>query len=216
MLGKALSCLMGRTKPDPAAAVCSAAATISGGIAQMVSPAGRIGLPLLQRMVQMSSRDDFIRIMQAPVLAGSAIHRGTLASAQAGFGSREMNRTILFEPAEDIEESISPSESLKNAVYPLVKGEHASSVGNYFSIGRIDGNDCIMPDYAISKHHALIEVRRSTYLLRDSGSTNGTLLNGERLRTKPLEIRDRDVTSFARYEFTFLWPGSFYDILKAA
>jgi pSer/pThr/pTyr-binding forkhead associated (FHA) protein len=41
-------------------------------------------------------------------------------------------------------------------------------------------------------------------------------LNGERLQTKPAPINDRDVISFARYEFTFLLPGSFYEILKGA
>lgn len=180
----------------------------------MVNSAGRISLPILQRMVQAASRDDFIRFVQAPVLAGSSIHKGTLSSVRGNSGSREMNRTVLFEPEEDAEQAASPSESLKHAVYPLIKGEHANSVGNFFSIGRIDGNDCILPDYSISKKHALIEDRRSTFLLKDNGSTNGTFLNGERLQTKPLAIHDRDVISFARYEFTFLLPGSLYDLLK--
>ncbi len=216
MLGKALNCLKGRAKPEPGPVVRSAVGMLAGGIARMVSSAGRIRLPIMQRMVQTVSREDFIRFVQAPVLAGSSIHKGTLTSAQANSGSREMNRTILFEPEEDAEHAVSPSESLKHAVYPLVKGEHANSVGNFFSIGRIDGNDCIMPDYAISKKHALIEDRRGIYLLKDNGSTNGTFLNGERLQTKPVAIHDRDVISFARYEFTFLLPGSFYDILKSA
>jgi len=38
-------------------------------------------------------------------------------------------------------------------------------------------------------------------------------LNGNRLQTKPVEIHDRDVISFARYEFTFLLPSSLYDML---
>ncbi len=216
MLGKALNCLRGHAKSSPVTPMRSAAGAFPGGIARMVSSAGRIPLTILQRMVQAVARDDFVHFMQAPVLAGSAIHQGTLSSAQADSGPREMNRTILFEPAADAEQPASSSESLKHAVYPLVKGEHANSHGNFFSIGRIDGNDCIMPDYAISKNHAFIEVRRGLYLLKDSGSTNGTLLNGARLQTKPVEIHDRDVISFARYEFTFFLPGSLYDALKGA
>ena len=73
-----------------------------------------------------------------------------------------------------------------------------------------------MPDYSISKKHALIELRRGVCLLKDTGSTNGTFLNGARLQTKPVEIHDRDVISFARYEFTFFSPGSLYEALKAA
>jgi len=216
VLGKALNCLKGCAKPSPVTPVRSAAGVFPEGVARLVSSAGRVSLTILQRLVQTVSRDDFIRFMQAPVLAGSAIHMGTLSSAQAHSSPRDMNRTILFEPAEDIEQTVSPSESLKHAVYPLVKGEHANSPGTFFSIGRIDGNDCIMPDYAISKNHALIEVRRSVYLLTDCGSTNGPLLNGTRLKTRPVEIHDRDVISFARYEFTFLLPGALHDALKAA
>jgi pSer/pThr/pTyr-binding forkhead associated (FHA) protein len=73
-----------------------------------------------------------------------------------------------------------------------------------------------MPDYAISKNHALIEIKRDTYILKDCGSTNGTLLNGTRLQNKPVEVHDRDVISFARYEFTFLYPGSLYDTLMTS
>jgi hypothetical protein len=46
----------------------------TGGLARMISSAGRIGLTALQRMVQAVSREDFIRFMQQPVLAGAAIH----------------------------------------------------------------------------------------------------------------------------------------------
>jgi hypothetical protein len=183
----------------------------SGGLPRMISSAGRISLSALQRMVQAVSREDFIRFMQQPVLAGAAIHMGTLA-ARSDAGS-QMNRTILFEPTGEGGESVSASESLKHAIYPLVKGEYATSTGNVFSIGRIDGNDLIMPDYAISKSHALIEIKRDAYILKDCGSTNGTLLNGTRLQNKPVEIHDRDVISFGRYEFTFLYPGSLYDML---
>jgi len=184
-----------------------------GGLARLVNSAGRIGLNLLQRMVQAVSSEDFTRFMQKPVLAGSAIHLGTLA-ARSDNGSREMNRTIVFEPVGAGEDAVSASESLKLAIYPLVKGEYATSTGEVFSIGRIDGNDFIMPDYAISKKHALIEIKRDGYFLKDCGSTNGTLLNGTRLQTKPLEVHDRDVISFARYEFAFLFPGSLYDMLR--
>jgi len=126
-----------------------------------------------------------------------------------------LNRTVLFEPLEGSNEPVSASESLKQAIYPLVRGEFATSVGTMFSIGRIDGNDLIMPDYAISKKHATLEIRRNGYFLKDCGSTNGTTLKGERLQNKPVQLSDRDVISFARYEFTFLFPASLYDMLMA-
>jgi len=186
----------------------------AGGVVQMVSSSGRIGLPLLQQVARSLPQEDFIRFMQQPVLAGAAIHLGTL-SERSSAGSRVLNRTVLFEPLEGSNEPVSASESLKQAIYPLVRGEFATSVGTMFSIGRIDGNDLIMPDYAISKKHATLEIRRNGYFLKDCGSTNGTTLKGERLQNKPVQLSDRDVISFARYEFTFLFPASLYDMLMA-
>ena len=52
----------------------------AGGVARMVSSSGRIGLPVLQQVARSLSREDFIRFMQKPVLAGAAIHLGTLAA----------------------------------------------------------------------------------------------------------------------------------------
>ena len=198
------------SEPDRAAAQ----GVPAGGVARMVSSSGRIGLPVLQQLARSLSREDFVRFMQQPVLAGAAIHLGTL-SARSG-ASRALNRTILFEPLEGSTDPVSASESLKQAIYPLVRGEFATSAGTRFSIGRIDGNDLIMPDYVISKNHAILEIKRGGYFLKDCGSTNGTTLKGERLQDKPVQLQDRDVISFARYEFTFLFPNSLYDILMAA
>jgi hypothetical protein len=216
MLGKAWSRLVGHNSPAPAAPARNVKGTPPAGLAGMVSSAGRISLNILQRMVLAVSREDFIDFIQAPVLAGSAVHIGTLSAARADASSRDMNRTILFEPSEHADHSGSPSESLKHAIYPLVKSEHTTTASTFFSIGRINGNDFIMPDYAISKKHAVMEFKRGIYWLKDCGSTNGTLLNGTRLQTKPVEIHDRDVVSFARYEFTFLLPNSLYDVLRAS
>jgi len=181
----------------------------------MVNSAGRVDLTLLQRVALAAAPEDFVRFMQQPVLAGSAIHRGNL-SAQRGPASREMNRTVLFEPAVTDGESISVSESLKHAIYPLVKGAQATSTAHLFAIGRTDTNDFILPDYAISKQHAVIEVKREGCSLRDCGSTNGTFLNGTRLDKKPVPLADKDVVGFARYEFAFLQPASLYSMLTGS
>ncbi len=215
MFAKVLSRITGNDKAKPAKAppFVPPPAASPGDLAKMINSAGRIQLGFLQRLVHAVPREEFICFFQAPALVGSAIHKGTLSSPAAST-SHEMNRTVLFEPFEDPEEPASVSESLQHAVYPLVKGEFATNTSKIFAIGRIDGNDLIMPDYAISKSHAAIEYRRGVHLIKDCGSTNGTLLNGERVEQKPLELKDHDILSFARYEFIFLFAGSLYDTLK--
>jgi hypothetical protein len=183
-----------------------------GSLSRMINSAGRVNLTLLQRIAQAVAREDFVSFMQKPVLAGSAIHQGNLA-ARRELTSREMNRTILFEPLEDSRESVSVSDSLKYAIYPLFKGVHATTAPNFIFIGRIDTNDFIMPDYPISRQHAVIEIKRDGYFLRDCGSTNGTFFNGTRLEKKLVPLSDKDMISFAGYEFAFLQPDSLFSML---
>lgn len=182
-----------------------------GDISTMLNASGRIALPTLQKLVKVYQKIKFKIFMEQPVLVGSSIQSGSL-NLRKRASKEEMNRTVVFE-LDEAEEAASPSETLKHAIYPLVKGEYASGPVNTFSVGRVDGNDMIMPDYAISKQHAVIEIKRGNYTIMDCGSTNGTMVNGKRLDKKPVNLKDGDIVGFARYEFTFLFPESLYDML---
>jgi len=184
-----------------------------GDISKMLNASGRIPLPTLEKLVKVSPKDKFAKFMEQPALVGSSIQPGSL-NLRRRANKEEMNRTVIFEINAE-EEASSPSETLKHAIYPLVKGEYATGPVNTFSIGRVDGNDMIMPDYAISKQHAVLEIRRDTYSIRDCESTNGTTVNGKRLDKKPVQLKDGDVVGFARYEFTFLFPESLFDMIKS-
>ena len=183
-----------------------------GRIAKMLSASGRVSLASLRKLAEEHELEAFAKYVQRPMLVGSAIKSGTISSA--GTSSDTLNTTQIFEPSKSQGASISASESLKHAIYPLVKGEYPATPRGSFYIGRINGNDMIMPDYAISKRHAIIDIEDGAYYIRDTGSTNGTKLNGSRLSKKPTQIRDKDVVSFARYEFTFLYPVSLYKMLR--
>lgn len=184
-----------------------------GDISTMLNASGRIALPILQKIVKVYQKTKFKAFMGQPVLVGSSIQSGSL-NLRKRASKEEMNRTVIFEVGDDGEEASSPSESLKHAIYPLVKGEYAAGPLYVFTIGRVDGNDMIMPDYAISKQHAILEIKRGNYTIRDCESTNGTTVNGKRLDKKPATLNSGDVIGFARYEFTFLYPEALYDMLS--
>jgi hypothetical protein len=184
----------------------------AGRLAKMLSASGRVSLASLRKMAQDYETEVFVKLIQRPVLVGSAIKTGII-STQSGMASDELNSTQIFEPTKSMGASLSASESLKHAVYPLVKGEYPATPRGSFYIGRINGNDMIMPDYAISKRHAIIDIEDGRYFLRDAGSTNGTKINGSRLAKKRALLKDKDVVGFARYEFTFLYPKSLYKML---
>ena len=52
------------------------------------------------------------------------------------------------------------------------------------SIGRAPSSDLLLPGDGVSRHHAIIRLTDSGYQLEDLGSSNGTLLRGERLTGK--------------------------------
>lgn len=215
MLGKTFSRFIKRKDKGETPVPSASTQTDSslGNMSKMLSASGRIGLANLRRIAQENDKDSFIRFVRQPVLAGAAIQAGRISSQGSGAGGDEMNRTQIFEPSGTNPGASPASEALKHAIYPLIKGEYSTTSSKAFVIGRIDGNDMIMPDFAISKKHATINMDSNSFYLKDLGSTNGTFVNGKRLDKKSLKIHDQDVLSFARYEFTFLFPSSLYKML---
>src|SRR5262245_45592468 len=55
-----------------------------------------------------------------------------------------------------------------------------------FTVGRDPGNDIILRDPKVSRHHAEIVFERSFFVLHDLASANGTYVNGKRVRVAPL------------------------------
>jgi EAL domain-containing protein (putative c-di-GMP-specific phosphodiesterase class I) len=73
-----------------------------------------------------------------------------------------------------------------------------------FTIGRNDTCDLQIESSKISREHVRIEQRGNGYLVRDLGSTNGTLLNGVKIQESPL--CDGDLLAIANIGLTFHLP----------
>ena len=69
-----------------------------------------------------------------------------------------------------------------------------------FTIGRRPDASLSIPTSCISKNHAVIEFDGDQLMLTDSGSTNGTYVNGEQLTTS-VALRDGDLLQFATIVF---------------
>ena len=54
-------------------------------------------------------------------------------------------------------------------------------VARVISIGRDPSNDLVLSDSMVSRRHAILEHRDNQYILRDNNSSNGTMVNGDRV-----------------------------------
>jgi uncharacterized RDD family membrane protein YckC len=69
------------------------------------------------------------------------------------------------------------------------------------SIGRDPSNDVVLPDAMVSRRHAVIEYRGSQYYIRDCNSSNGSLVNGDRVTERSL--RDGDLVAIGTARLLF-------------
>lgn len=69
-----------------------------------------------------------------------------------------------------------------------------------FTIGRDPGCDLVLGDISVSRRHAGLDRVISGWVLTDLGSTNGTRLNGWRIR-EPVPVRAGDRISFGAVTF---------------
>lgn len=70
-----------------------------------------------------------------------------------------------------------------------------------FTIGRRPDNDLMIDDPAVSGHHARLVKIQAVYFLEDTGSTNGTAVNGTRIDRH--QLRDADVITIGKHRLIF-------------
>ncbi|HET9980560.1 MAG TPA: FHA domain-containing protein [Ktedonobacterales bacterium] len=80
-------------------------------------------------------------------------------------------------------------------------------------LGREVDNDVVLNDVRVSRHHAEIRMDHGRAVLLDYGSTNGTLINTQRVvRPTPLQPGDIVELGMRRYQFSLLTgPASAYE-----
>lgn len=78
--------------------------------------------------------------------------------------------------------------------------EKITITGSEFTIGRLEGKvQCFINNSAVSKNHATIKTVDNNKYIFDYGSSNGTFLNGERLKTnKSYLLKNNDEILFAK------------------
>jgi FHA domain-containing protein len=75
------------------------------------------------------------------------------------------------------------------------------SIATQCVIGREYGADIVVGDLRVSRRHACIALQGETYVILDLGSRNGTIVNGQKVRSA--ELSDGDVIHLGPVEFLF-------------
>ncbi len=81
------------------------------------------------------------------------------------------------------------------------KGKKYSLVKSVTKVGKKENNDFIITDTTVSRNHLEIEYTSDSFLLHDQGSTNGTYVNGTRVKEAYLVPGDRIKVGNTVFEF---------------
>ncbi|HEX2330399.1 MAG TPA: adenylate/guanylate cyclase domain-containing protein [Candidatus Angelobacter sp.] len=94
-----------------------------------------------------------------------------------------------------------------------------------FTVGRGNANDLVLNDAGVSRFHAVIKIRDDGIFVADRGSTNGVLVNGNRIEEES-RLQGGDVLYLGQYELRLEnvdergiqvrkaeWPSTFNEIM---
>jgi pSer/pThr/pTyr-binding forkhead associated (FHA) protein len=123
-----------------------------------------------------------------------------------------VDTTVTFAPAEletDLEEEIHISPDELEGGRGLLVVKRGPNAGSKFyldadatSVGRHPDSDIFLDDITVSRRHAEIRRRATSFALHDVGSLNGTYVNKERV--EEAELRSGDEIQIGKFKLVFL------------
>lgn len=140
----------------------------------------------------------FFGVFNYPSLCGESIaHMETAKSTGKGsplvdFDLNSTNRTPL------------------DCLYPLTQRDKKKNA-NHFTIGSDPDNHVVIPDFTVSRQHAIITKKAHRYYLQDIGSEFGSYINGVSFDNEEILLNDGDQLSFGRYQFLFMDPNTLFE-----
>lgn len=129
------------------------------------------------------------------------------------FSTKSFDDQEIF---DQLKEGLAQPDALEARVIELHK-RRAGAAEEAITVGRSPQNDIVLYNRLISKNHAHLFVAfpEGECHLLDLGSTNGTLLNGNRLNPhQKYKLADGDEVSFGpQAKIVYFSPKTFYDFL---
>ena len=137
--------------------------------------------------------------------AAGAVGAAGAASGYDDFSAQEPKTMVFGQAGAAAMADPAPAQDLQAYLYDVTNDRAFTLTGHPMSIGRESRNDVVVPDINASRSHAEIRMEPSgTWILSDLGSTNGTIVNGRKIKSAPLQDADRIIIGTTELEFQLL------------
>lgn len=121
----------------------------------------------------------------------------------------------IIDPLEELNQPRPSIKAQKTVIRPaltdwMLKANSAPLSGQFFpishasSIGREDTADIVVPLSFVSRIHANLTIKQNKLYIEDAGSSNGTSVNDERI--KSCELHNKDVIRLDEFSFVVIGP----------
>ena len=136
-------------------------------------------------------------------VCGAPVHRDdsheTMATPTVEAALHELPEV----PAHDALRAVPGTVDALVVVRGATAGETLELAGEVTTVGRQKGNDLVLDDVTVSRHHALFTVTASGRVtVRDLNSLNGTYVNGSRV--EEVTLRTFDEVQIGKFVLTFV------------
>jgi len=157
------------------------------------------------------SREQFVEQHPNPFLVQEL-------NTQNGEEEKEFEFSTIHITREELRSAVGGGAgSADTPVYRIAKRATKNVFEGMINVGRAANNDVILDFQAVSKFHAYFtkDLATDNVYLTDADSTNGTFINGLRLRPhQKYVLGERDIVSFAQQvDVKYYSPGALYDLL---
>jgi len=110
-------------------------------------------------------------------------------------------------------DAITRRRSRTAAVFPMIK-KPGAPFPEMITIGRTANNDVVLNDVTVSRFHAYVKASGDSWMVCDSGSKNGTRLDGDRLDArKETALPPGSHVKFGEVDGVFYTASELYDYL---
>jgi pSer/pThr/pTyr-binding forkhead associated (FHA) protein/tetratricopeptide (TPR) repeat protein len=133
------------------------------------------------------------------VLEGTLIRGASLLNV----GNKiEVGDFVLTIVPEGAAHGALPSAASLKGLSGAFKGQDFPLSGPRITLGRVEGNQIVVEDASVSRHHARLQRERQGWVVHDLGSSNGTFVNDRPITQRELKGGEKITLGSVSFRFT--------------